>query len=119
MTYITKGNNLYANNHQNNFMQEYFLPQFNNYEFSPLNNMMAFFQALKLNPKEIRNILNLNEFHFQYKKLSHASSLLPDNIMKNHPLFSNFVSNTELQIKIDELRKENIELKKQLANHKK
>ena len=121
MAYITKENNFHVDNHRDNFIHEYFLSQLNcDYGLEQFNNMISYFQKMKLNTNDIRTTtLNLNEFHSKYKKLSHPSSLLPYNIMKNHPIFSNFVSNIDLQIKVDELRKENIELKKQLTNTKK
>lgn len=109
---------------QNNSAHEHFLSQFNynNLELTQFNNLMFHFQKTTLNDSKIKNIntnkLNLDEFHTIYKKLLRPSSLLPYNIMKNHPIFSSFASTIDLKIQIDELRKENIELKKQLANHK-
>ncbi len=57
-----------------------------------------------------------SEFHNSYKKLMLYQFMQSRNVMSNHPVFSSFCSTINLKIKIDELQKENIELKKQLNN---
>ena len=99
------------------------LPKFNyaEYELAQFNNMLFHFKKMNLNNNNIKNIdtnkLNLNEFHNKYKKLLNGS-LMPVSMMRNHPIFSSFISVLDLQMQVDELRKENIELKKQLSKLK-
>ncbi len=62
----------------------------------------------------------LNDFHQRYQKF--ASGLFEvayPSFPPGHPLFSRFESTTALQSENDKLRKENLELKKQIEKNQK